>query len=128
MSVTPLARPPMTPRAAEKAREYHAETVDRVRSAVAAHPVVVVGMGWNPHVKRAREALTEAGIAFEYLELGNYASLWRERLAIKLWSGWPTFPQVYVRGTLVGGNSDLRAALADGSLRALLDGGDQPGA
>lgn len=116
------ARPPLTPQAAEKAESYGAETVARVREAIAAHDVLVVGMGWNPHVGKARAALTEAGIPFEYLEIGNYASLWSERLAVKLWSGWPTFPQVFVKGTLVGGNTDVRAALADGTLRALLDG------
>jgi glutaredoxin-related protein len=37
-----------------------------------------------------------------------------------MWSGWPTFPQVFVKGALVGGAADLEAALADGSFKALL--------
>jgi glutaredoxin-related protein len=37
-----------------------------------------------------------------------------------MWSGWPTFPQVYIRGTLIGGADDTRKALDDGSLRKLL--------
>jgi monothiol glutaredoxin len=123
MSDLSVSRPPHSPVAAEKARNFHAGIVDRVRAAVAANDVVVIGMGWNPHVKRAREALTEANIPFEYLEFGNYASLWSERLAVKLWAGWPTFPQVFVKGVLVGGNTELRAGLADGSVRAMLDGG-----
>ena len=44
-------------------------------------------------------------------------SEWKKRLAIKLWSGWPTFPQVFVRGTLIGGEELTKAALADGTLR-----------
>ena len=32
----------------------------------------------------------------------------RERLAIKMWSGWPTYPQIFIKGTLVGGASDLK--------------------
>ena len=77
-------------------------------------------MAQNPHVKRARRALEAAGVEFHYLEYGSYLTGWRRRLAIKMWSGWPTFPQVFVRGTLIGGANGARAALADGSLRALL--------
>jgi glutaredoxin-related protein len=46
--------------------------------------------------------------------------MWKQRLAIKMWSGWPTFPQVFVRGVLVGGFEDTRKALEDGSLKKLL--------
>jgi len=70
-----------------------------------------------------RKALDEAGIRYEYLELGNYLGRWRERLAVKLWTGWPTFPQVFVHGTFVGGNDLTRAAIADGTFRRLLDAG-----
>jgi monothiol glutaredoxin len=109
-----------TAHVAEKTAGFHADVVSRVQEAVARDPVVVVGMAQNPFVKKARQALTEAGVTFTYLEFGSYLSAWKERLAIKMWSGWPTFPQVYVRGTLIGGNSETRAAIADGSLKQLL--------
>jgi monothiol glutaredoxin len=108
------------PAAAEKMGSRHAATVAEVERAIAEHPVVVVGMAQNPHVKKVRAALKEASIDFHYLEYGSYLSEWGRRLAIKLWSGWPTFPQVFVRGTLVGGNDLTRAAIADGSLRTRL--------
>ncbi len=95
---------------------FHADIVREVADAVAKDPVVVVGMAQNPHVKKARKALEAAGVAFTYLEYGSYFSQWKQRLAIKLWSGWPTFPQVFVRGTLLGGNDLTVAALSDGSL------------
>jgi monothiol glutaredoxin len=44
----------------------------------------------------------------------------KERLAIKLWSGWPTFPQVYVHGVLIGGTDLTERALADGTLKSKL--------
>jgi glutaredoxin-related protein len=109
-----------TPAVAEAMDKFHRDVVDQVRTAVEKEPVVVVGMAQNPYVKRVRQALTEAGIPFTYLEYGSYFGMWRQRLAIKMWSGWPTFPQVYVRGTLVGGFDDTRKALDDGSLRKLL--------
>jgi glutaredoxin-related protein len=110
----------MSAAAAAFAVNYHADVVDRVRKAVAANDVVVVGMAWNASVKKVRAALDEAGIKHEYLELGNYAGMWRERLGVKLWTGWPTFPQVFVKGTFIGGFELTRDALADGSLRKLL--------
>ena len=109
-----------TPAVAEAMAGFHAAIVEQVRSAVEGEPVVVVGMAQNPFVKRVRQALTEANVPFKYLEYGSYFSQWKERLAIKMWSGWPTFPQVYVRGTLIGGFNDTRKALDDGSLRKLL--------
>jgi glutaredoxin-related protein len=100
---------------------FYGNIVQEVRQAIAEEPVVVVGMAQNPHVKRAKEMLQKAGIAFRYLEYGSYVSKWRVRLAIKLWSGWPTFPQVFVKGTLIGGADLTAAALEDGSLRKMLD-------
>ena len=121
MNIRPLLgidriRPP----ALRKVAEFHADTVSEVSDAVARHDVVVVGMAQNPHVKNVRKALADAGIAFTYLEYGSYFSRWQQRLAIKLWSGWPTFPQVFVRGALVGGEDLTKAALADGSVREML--------
>ncbi|HVJ94364.1 MAG TPA: glutaredoxin domain-containing protein [Labilithrix sp.] len=98
----------------------HADTIREIEKAIADNAVVVVGMAQNPHVRTVRKALKEAGIDFRYLEYGSYLSGWKQRLAIKLWSGWPTFPQVYVRGVLIGGTQLTQAAIADGTLRARL--------
>jgi glutaredoxin-related protein len=37
-----------------------------------------------------------------------------------MWSGWPTFPMVFVRGVLVGGATELRTLIASGELNRLL--------
>jgi glutaredoxin-related protein len=42
----------------------------------------------------------------------------------RMWSGWPTFPQVYVNGTLIGGFDDTVAALKDGTFETLLNAKD----
>lgn len=100
--------------------ELHHDIVNEVQAAIASHDVVVVGMAQNPFPKRARRALTEAGIAHHYLEYGSYLSAWRRRNALKMWSGWPTFPMVFVRGTLIGGTHETRALIASGELARLL--------
>lgn len=117
-----LGAPPVDPAAAERMTAFQADTVAQVRQAVASEAVVVVGMGWNPHVRRARRALDEAGVAYHYIGVGNYVSGWPQRLGIKLWSGWPTFPQVFVKGTLIGGADQTEAALASGELKKRLEG------
>jgi monothiol glutaredoxin len=111
-----LDDPSVAPAALAAMEAFRAAVVEEVRAAVLRDPLVVVGMAQNPHVRDVRRALDEAGIAYTYLEYGSYLSGWRERLAIKLWSGWPTFPQVFRRGVLIGGADLTRAALADGSL------------
>ncbi len=100
--------------------EFHRDVVDEVARAVERDPVVVVGMAQNPVVRAARRTLDEAEIAYTYLEYGSYLSAWKPRLAIKMWSGWPTFPQIFVEGVLIGGNAELQAALGDGTLRERL--------
>ena len=96
------------------------QLVTEVQAAIAAHPVVVVGMGMNPMCGKARKALDAAGAAYHYLEYGNYLSMWRERNALKMWTGWPTFPMVFVRGSLVGGASDVEKLIASGELKTML--------
>jgi monothiol glutaredoxin len=100
---------------------FHADILEHVQREVSTKPLVVVGMAQNPHVRNVRKALARAGVAFEYIEYGSYLSKWRERLAIKLWSGWPTFPQVFVKGALLGGEDLTLAALENGTLRRLLE-------
>ena len=108
------------PAVREKIARHHADLVAEVERAVARYPVVVVGMAQNPHPKRARRMLREAGVAHKYLSYGSYFSQWRRRNALKMWTGWPTFPMVFVRGMLVGGADDVQRLIAHGELRRML--------
>lgn len=104
----------------ERVTRHHETTVKAVQDALVAHPVVVVGMRQNPVVRKVRQTLAEAGIAFHYIEHGSYLSEWRRRNALKMWTGWPTFPMVFVRGTLIGGYDDVAKLIASGELKAML--------
>lgn len=99
---------------------HQQDIVQEVQAAVARDAVVVVGMGLNPMPKKVRAALDAAGVPYTYLEYGNYLNQWRRRNALKMWTGWPTFPMVFVKGTLVGGAADVQALIASGELKALL--------
>ena len=100
-----------------KISNLHIDIITEVQAAVAAHAVVVVGMAMNPMPKRARKALDAAGVAHTYLEYGSYFNTWRKRNALKMWTGWPTFPMVFVKGVLVGGATDVEALIAKGELK-----------
>lgn len=104
----------------DRVSQLHLSTLDEVRQAVAAHPVVVVGMAGNPYVRKARRLLGTAGVSHHYLGYGSYLSQWRRRNAIKMWAGWPTLPMVFVKGLLVGGADDLAALIRAGELDKLL--------
>jgi glutaredoxin-related protein len=124
------AAPPMPRTMLEEARLHpairelvanlNADIVHNVQAAANSNPVLVVGMAGNPHVRRARKALDDAGIAYHYLEYGSYFGGWRRRTALKMWTGWPTFPMVFVKGTLIGGADDLERLVTGGELKRTL--------
>ena len=99
----------------------NADIVREVQAAIAANDVVVVGMKQNPFPKKARKALNAAGVPYKYLEYGSYFKGWRRRNALKMWTGWPTFPMVFVKGVLVGGVDDLGRLIKSGELKSAKD-------
>jgi glutaredoxin-related protein len=110
----------MHPAVRERIANWHADIVHNVQAAAMSNPVLVVGMAQNPWVRRARQALRSAGQPFHYLEYGSYLTQWRRRSALKMWTGWPTFPMVFVRGVLIGGFEQLQKLIETGELKRLL--------
>jgi len=100
--------------------DYQKAIVREVIAAVDSNDVVVVGMRFNPFPKKACKALDAIQQGYKYLEYGNYVSMWRERNALKLWSGWPTFPMVFVKGTLVGGATDLKKLIDNDEFKKMM--------
>jgi monothiol glutaredoxin len=115
-----LSEAQIHPAIRDKIALYHSEIVQTVQAACTAHAVVVVGMRQNPFPKRVRKALDAAGVSYHYIEYGSYLAAWKERLALKMWTGWPTIPMVFVKGTLVGGADDVAKLIASGELKTLL--------
>jgi monothiol glutaredoxin len=104
----------------DKVANLQADIVHNVQSAAASNAVLVIGMAGNPHCRRARRVLNDAGIAHHYLGYGSYFSEWHQRLALKMLTGWPTFPMVFVKGQLIGGADDLVKLIQSGELKRLL--------
>ena len=104
----------------ERIANSHRDIVEAVETAVREEPVVVVGMAGNPFPRKARRMLDAMGTPYRYLSFGGYLSQWRRRNALKMWTGWPTFPMIFVRGTLIGGADDLKALIDSGQFGQLL--------
>ncbi|MBC7502549.1 MAG: glutaredoxin [Herminiimonas sp.] len=94
--------------------DLHADILAEVQSAIASDMVVIVGMAQNPFSKKARQALDKIKVPYRYIEYGSYLSQWRRRNALKMWTGWSTFPMVFVKGVLVGGAVELQRLIDSG--------------
>lgn len=104
-----------------KIESNHQNVLKQVIQTVQEKDVVVLGMAGNPFVKKAKKALDAQSIPHTDLDYGSYFSEWRKRNVIKMWSGWPTFPMVFIKGVLVGGAQDLQALIDSGELQRLLN-------
>ena len=120
MPRTILEESRLHPAIRERVANLHADIVHNVQAAAASNQVLVVGMGGNPMVRRARKLLAQAGLPYHYLGFGSYLSEWRRRNALKMWTGWPTFPMVFVKGVLIGGHDDLKRLVDSGELKRFL--------
>jgi monothiol glutaredoxin len=103
-----------------KVANFKSAALEQVLVAIDAHDVVVVGMAQNPFPGRARRLLESKNVPFHALNYGSYLSGWRERLPLKMWSGWPTFPMIFVRGRLIGGFTELKQLVESDSLNTAL--------
>jgi monothiol glutaredoxin len=104
----------------EKVATANADIVHNVQAAASSNTILVVGMVGNPFCRRARRLLHDAELPHQYLEFGSYLSQWRRRNALKMWTGWATFPMVFVKGVLIGGHDDLKRLLDSGELKRFL--------
>jgi len=96
--------------------DSHREFVENIIEVIESKSLVVIGMGINPACKNACKLLSKQGLDFEYLEYGNYFKEWRKRNALKMWTGWKTFPMVFVNGMLIGGAEDLKRLINSNEL------------
>jgi monothiol glutaredoxin len=96
---------------------------ERIKDVIENEPVVLFMKGTPQFVMcgnsgRALEALREAGAPVTTVDVLPDPSIRQELAEV---SGWPTIPQVFVKGELVGG-ADITQELAEsGQLRTLLE-------
>ena len=67
---------------------------------------------------KAIQILQACEVEFAYVNIFDDSEI---REGLKVYSNWPTFPQLYVNGELVGGADILIEMFESGELRTLLD-------
>jgi len=99
------------------------EVSERIKDAIENEPVVLFMKGTPQFVMcgnsgRALEALRAAGAPVTAVDILPDPSIRQELAEV---SGWPTIPQVFVKGELVGG-ADITQELAEsGELKRILE-------
>jgi len=97
-------------------------TEQLIRKQISENPVLIYMKG-TPDAPEcgfsgaAITALKKTGVPFAYINVLANPFI-RERLPSI--SRWPTFPQLFIKGELVGGSDIIVAMVADGSLQPLL--------
>lgn len=95
----------------------------RIREVIEREPVALFMKGTPQFVMcgnsdRALRALREAGAPVTAVDVLPHPAIREELSAL---SGWPTIPQVFVKGELVGGADITEELAASGELRRILE-------
>ena len=96
---------------------------ERIQEQLEAHPVLVYIKGTPDFPQcgfssQAVAALKACGVEFAYFNIFEDEDI---RQGLKSYSNWPTFPQLYVKGELVGGADIVVDMYRSGELKGLLD-------
>lgn len=99
------------------------DVVDRIKGHLSASPVVLFMKGTPDFPQcgfssQAVSALRACGAGFHSVNIFEDPEL---RDALKKFSNWPTYPQLYVNGELVGGCDIVIDMYRKGELKSLLD-------
>jgi len=98
------------------------DVVERIKSVIEGSPVVLFMKGTPDFPQCGFSAQTVAalravGAEFSYINIFEEPEL---RDALKRYSNWPTYPQLYVNGELVGGCDIALELYKSGELKKLL--------
>jgi monothiol glutaredoxin len=98
------------------------EIMERIRSEVTTHPVIIYMKG-TPEAPqcgfsmRAVQALRECGAPFAHVDVLGSPD---HRTNLPRFSHWPTFPQIFIQGELVGGCDIALDLHAKGELKKMV--------
>ena len=92
-----------------------------IRAVLAEHPIVLFMKGTPQYPmcgfsSRAAQALTQAGAEFHAV---NVLADPQIRAALPHFANWPTFPQLFIHGELIGGCDIIEDLVASGELRRM---------
>ena len=104
------------------------DTIDEIKAVIAENPVVLFMKG-SPEAPqcgfsmRTAQALKACNVAFAFVDVLSNPEV---RINLPKISNWPTFPQVFVNGELIGGCDITLEMYQRGELQPLLQKAGAP--
>ena len=110
----------------ESAKKQTSSLEDRLKALVSQQPVMIFmkGAPENPRCGFSKQLVSILTAEVPDLAYGHFDILSDEevRQGLKTFSDWPTYPQIYVKGELVGGLDILKELQEAGELKETLAG------
>ena len=97
---------------------------ERIKETVTGNPVVLYMKGTPDFPQcgfsaRSAEALKACGVPFKAVNVFDDEEIYRQ--GVKVYSNWPTIPQLFVNGELIGGSDIVIDMFQSGELKPLLE-------
>jgi monothiol glutaredoxin len=99
------------------------DVIERIDQQVKGNPVVIYMKG-TPQMPqcgfsmRAAQALGDSGVEFAYVNVLQDPEIFE---SLPRYADWPTFPQIYIDGELVGGCDITLELHASGELKTMME-------
>jgi monothiol glutaredoxin len=100
------------------------DVIERIKSQLSSNPVLLYMKG-TPDFPQcgfsaaAVRALNASGTNFAHVNIFEDPEV---REALKQYSNWPTYPQLYINGELIGGSDIILEMYKNGELQKVLEG------
>ena len=97
-------------------------TIDTIKDQITSHPVLIYMKG-APNAPqcgfsaRAVQALMSCGQKFAYVDILQNPDI---RAELPKYANWPTFPQLWINGELVGGSDIIQELFDSGELQSMV--------
>ena len=104
------------------------DVLERIKEQVENNPVVIYMKG-TPEMPRcgfshrASQALADTGLPFAYVNVLEDPEIFEN---LPRYADWPTFPQIYVNGELIGGCDITLELYQNGELQKLMEAAVNP--
>lgn len=98
------------------------DTLDRIKQQLAENPVLLYMKGTSDFPQcgfsaRAVNILRECGVNFAHVNILEEPEI---RQTLPQYANWPTFPQLYIKGELIGGSDIMLEMFEQGELQQML--------
>lgn len=98
------------------------DTIEKIKQQIAENPILLYMKG-TPKMPqcgfsaRAVQCIDACGVNFSYIDILANPDI---RQTLPQYADWPTFPQLYVKGELIGGSDIIAELYQQGELEPLL--------